>query len=123
MISRRAINLKESHMHRFALIALATFSTAGAALAQPPAAGAPDAVSVRYAAHDLADPAGARNIALRIRVAANRLCGGEDPVARSAFDIAACRQATEAHAAAALAAPLVSHALGLQDRASDLANR
>jgi UrcA family protein len=111
-------------MHRHAFIAAAVLSSAfvGVAAAQPPT-GAPDAITVRYAPHDLSAPAGARDIALRIRLAANRLCGGEDPVARSATDIATCRQTTETQAAAALAAPMVTQALGLPVATSGLATR
>ncbi len=112
-------------MHRpiiFAALALSS-ALATTASAQPPAAPAPDAVTVRYAAAELNTAAGAKNLALRIRVAANRLCGGDDSVARSASTIADCRRATEARAAAGLSAPLVSHALGFAAQEAGLASR
>jgi UrcA family protein len=102
-------------------IIIASVLSATAATAQPPVA--PDAVTVRYSAHELNTAAGARNLALRIRVTANRLCGGDDPVARTASTIADCRQATEARVAARLGAPLVSHALGLAADQADIASR
>jgi hypothetical protein len=56
-------------------------------------------------------------------VAANRLCGGEDPVARTGLNIAKCRREAEARAATELGAPLVSHALGLAADQADIASR
>jgi UrcA family protein len=112
-------------MHRPILFAALAFSSALAttAIAQPPAAGGPDSLTVRYAAAELTTAAGAGHLALRIRVAANRLCGGDDPVTRTASIIADCRRATEVRAAAALGAPLLDHALGLPAQSGGLASR
>src|SRR5258708_40194440 len=110
-------------MHRpilFAALALSS-DLATAAVAQPSVVGAPDAVTIRYAAPELNTAAGARNLALRIRVAANRLCGGDDPAPRTASTIADCRRATEARAAAGLDAPLLNHALRLPAEPAGLA--
>jgi len=112
-------------MHRPILLAALALSSALAttAVAQPPVVSAPDSLTVRYAAPELNTAAGARNLALRIRVAANRLCGGDDPITRTASTIADCRRATEARAAAGLRAPLLDHALGVAAQEADLANR
>lgn len=112
-------------MRRSMLIAALAISAAFAApaLARPALATESDSVSVRYSAPELNTTAGARHLALRIRVAANRLCGGEDPIARAFSATTDCRRAAEARAAAELGAPLVNHALGLSGQAADLANR
>jgi UrcA family protein len=104
-------------------IIIAAVLSATAAAAQPPAASAPNAVTVRYSAPELNTGGGGSNLVLRIRIAGNRLCGGDDPVARTVTTIADCRRATEAHAAAELGAPLVSHALGLTTDQADIASR
>jgi UrcA family protein len=112
-------------MHRAILFAALAISSALAttAVAQPPVAGGPDSLTVRYAAAELNTAAGASNLALRIRVAANRLCGGDNPVTRTASTIADCRRATEARAAAGLGAPLLDRALGLPAETGGLASR
>ena len=104
-------------------IIIAAVLSATAATAQPPATPKLDAVTVRYSAPELSTATGARNLALRIRVAANRLCGGEDPIARAFSATTDCRRTAEARAAAELGAPLVSHALGLPADQADLASR
>ncbi len=112
-------------MHRpILLAALALSSTlVTTAVAQSPLVSAPDSLAVRYEATELNTAAGARNLALRIRVAANLLCGGADPVTRTASTIAECRRATEARAGAGIGAPLLDHALGLPADTGSLASR
>ena len=55
---------------------------------------------------------GARTIGLRIRVAADKVCGGDDPVMRTGDGFQTCKNAAIDRALKELDAPLVTQALG-----------
>jgi UrcA family protein len=56
--------------------------------------------------------AGAKALALRIRVAAAQVCGGEDPVVRLGDGFYRCQEASIGRAVATLDSPLLADALG-----------
>jgi UrcA family protein len=74
---------------------------------------------VRYADLDPNTEAGARRLALRIRLAADRVCS--QIYMQGSDDLAPCHKAAIDGAVAELDAPLVKAALGVSPR-SDLAN-
>jgi len=76
------------------------------------AAAEPVAVRVAYSTAELARPDGAAAVAARIRIAARKACGGDDPVVASGSGFQACQQRTVERAARDLGAPLVAEALG-----------
>jgi UrcA family protein len=82
------------------------------------AGAAPQSIAVRYSNADLAAAPGAARLAHRIHAAADSVCGGEDVVARTGHQFAACRQAAETQAATEIGSPLVSGALGLASPAT-----
>jgi UrcA family protein len=83
---------------------------AGAATAQPDPS---DAVRIKVTAADLNTPDGVKRLALRLRVAAYEVCGGNTPHGREATDFDACRQSAIEHAVAGIDAPVLARALGL----------
>jgi UrcA family protein len=62
---------------------------------------------------DLRSPDGAKEVALRVRVAAEAVCGGDsDPVLRSGDGFGRCREAAIDRAVGGLDAPMLAEALG-----------
>lgn len=60
---------------------------------------------VKVTDSDLRTAAGAKALAMRVRVAAAEVCGGEDPVIRESDGFARCQKASAARAMASLNAP------------------
>jgi UrcA family protein len=99
---------------------LAAAALAGALALATPAAARPLDVwvdnqdarqTVAYTDAERRSERGARAIALRIRVAADRACGGEDPVMRTGDGFQACKKAAIDRALEELDAPLVTQAM------------
>lgn len=95
-------------------VVLAAGATAATAADRDPFAGAaPRAIAIHASQADLASPARARALAIRIRAAASTVCGGDvDPVVRTSDLFAKCREAAIDHALSALNAPVLAQALG-----------
>jgi|SRR5580698_2306657 UrcA family protein len=71
-----------------------------------------DAVTINASDADLNTAAGARVLAVHLRLAANKVCGGDNPLARRDADFPSCRRAAIARAVGRLDAPLLAEALG-----------
>jgi UrcA family protein len=99
--------------------------TVGSAKAAPQSAPPVQIVSdtVTYSDLDLNTAAGAQRMAFRLRVAANRVCGGDDPLVHSGNQLVPCRKAAIARAIAGLDAPLVKEALGIATGRSEVAQQ
>ena len=69
-------------------------------------------VTVHYSDADLRNPAGAMRLAERIRLAARRVCGGDDPVVAVGVRFPACQHRAIDRALATIDAPLLADALG-----------
>ena len=69
-------------------------------------------ITLKYAEADLQTARGAKALALRLRVAAADVCGGELPLVRTGDQFARCREAAIDRAIAPLNAPLLAQALG-----------
>jgi UrcA family protein len=100
---------------------LAATALAGALALATPAAAWPVDVSgdnqdaretVRYTNAERHTERGARTIALRIRVAADRVCGGADPIVRTGDGFQTCKKTAIDRALEDLDAPLVTQAMG-----------
>ncbi len=101
----------------FAALAVTVLSVGGAAMAADVdayGASAPAALTVRATPAELGTPRGAKALALRIRVAAATVCGGDvdPPAIRNGDGFANCRDAAIDRAIRDLHAPLVARALG-----------
>lgn len=102
------------------LLAGALTLSAALALGAPANAGSPavagdeqrNVIRLKYAEADLQTVRGAKALALRLRVAAAEVCGGESPLVRTGGQFARCREATIDRAIATLNAPLLADALG-----------
>jgi UrcA family protein len=98
------------------LCAAAAFSAS--AVAAPARSGAPTAdeqVVVKYSPADLHTAKGAHSLALRIRIAAAKVCGSETIFAYPNNDgFIRCRETAIDNAVKGLDAPLVAQALGRQ---------
>ncbi|HVN01583.1 MAG TPA: UrcA family protein [Caulobacteraceae bacterium] len=104
--------------HRF-LLAAAIVSIAAIATPVPasPASSFGEVVVVtrvvRYREAELHTPGGARSLAVRLKSAAEYVCGGDDILVRFYDrDFIACRESAIDRALATLQAPMVSAALG-----------
>ncbi len=99
----------------FIVAATALASLLGAPVAaQPaPASGHRDLAreTVRYAPSEAISPEGAKRIALRIQIAAERVCGGNNVLVRTGGNFGLCRRDAIERAAATLGAPFVTQAL------------
>jgi UrcA family protein len=91
------------------LAAAAIVGTAHAATIQ---AGPGDAIIIKATDADLHTPAGAQSLAFHIRLAANKVCGGDNALARQDADFQSCRRAAIARAVGRLDAPMLAAALG-----------
>jgi UrcA family protein len=69
-------------------------------------------VVVHYVDADLRSPKAAARLANRVRSAARRVCGGDDPVVATGVNFAACQDQAIDRALATLDAPLLVDALG-----------
>jgi UrcA family protein len=69
-------------------------------------------IRLKYAEADLQTVRGAKALALRLRVAAAEVCGGESPLVRTGGQFPRCREAAIDRAIATLNAPLLADALG-----------
>lgn len=69
-------------------------------------------IRLKYAEADLQTIRGAKALALRLRIAAADVCGGESPLVRTGAQFMRCREATIDRAIAPLNAPLLADALG-----------
>jgi UrcA family protein len=78
--------------------------------------GARNAVTIRASAADLGSPSGAKALAERVRIAAGKVCGADDALARGGADFPACRQAAIDRALTGVDAPLLAAALGRPER-------
>jgi UrcA family protein len=75
--------------------------------------GAAEQVILKVKNADLRSPSGAKEAALRVRVAADKVCGGDrDPVLRSGDGFGRCREAAIDRAIGSVDAPLLAEALG-----------
>ena len=98
-----------------ALAAAAVFSAAPATFAAPLAIGGGGEkviAKVRYDDEDLRTAQSAARLALRIRIAARQVCGGDNPVVASGSHFQSCQHKAIDQALASLNAPLVADALG-----------
>jgi UrcA family protein len=91
---------------------LAVAVIAGATHAATVQAGPGDAITVKATDADLHTPAGVQALAFHIRLAATKVCGGDNPLARQDADFQSCRQAAMARAVGRLDAPMLAAALG-----------
>ena len=93
---------------------IAALAIGSSASAQGPAFGGNEkaSVKIRYSDADIHSADGARRLALRIRVAADRVCGGGEVVAYSADSLKECRRGAIDRALSSLQAPMVAEALG-----------
>jgi UrcA family protein len=93
---------------------IAALAIGSSASAQGPAFGGNEkaSVKIRYNDADIHSADGARRLALRIRVAADRVCGGGEVVAYSADSLKECRRGAIDRALSSLQAPMVAEALG-----------
>jgi len=74
-------------------------------------------VTLKYTDSDIHTVSGAKALALRVRVAAARVCGGDDlPIVRTGDQFMWCRDAAINRAIASLDAPLLVEALGRSPR-------
>lgn len=102
------------------LLAGALTLSAALALGAPSGVGSPamagdeqrNVIRLKYAEADLQTVRGAKALALRLRVAAAEVCGGEDPLVRTGSQFARCREAAIDRAIATMNAPLLAQALG-----------
>ena len=78
-------------------------------------------VQLKITDADLHTPEGAKSLAWRIRVAATRLCGGEQAMIVAGEDRLQCREAAIDRAIRDLNSPLVADALGRAPVTSSLA--
>jgi UrcA family protein len=100
--------------------------TVGAFLAAAPASAASvymygesgrNAVTLKYADSDIRTVQGAKALALRVRVAAAQVCGGDElPIVRTGDQFTWCRDAAINRAIAGIDAPLLADALGRAPR-------
>lgn len=101
----------------FAAIAAAATVAATAAYAQPIGVwGDNDKTQARvtYSDSEVRTLSGAKALAFRIRVAAARVCGADDPIVRSGWRFADCRESAIDRAVRTLGSSLVADALGRQ---------
>jgi UrcA family protein len=113
------------------LLAGALTLSAALTLGVPACAGSPamagdeerNVVRLKYAEADLQTVQGAKALALRLRIAAADVCGGESPLVRTGGQFARCREAAIDRAIAALDAPLLADALGRRISSSIEASR
>jgi UrcA family protein len=113
------------------LLAGALTLSAALALCAPSIAGSPatagddqrNTIKLKYAEADLQTVRGAKALALRLRVAAADVCGGENPLVRTGGQFARCREATIDRAIAPLNAPLLADALGRRNASKFQASR
>ena len=70
------------------------------------------AANVKVRDSDLHTLAGAKALALRIRVASAQVCGGGDPIIRASDGFTRCQAASVDRAVATLRSPLLADALG-----------
>src|SRR5262249_53726879 len=66
---------------------------------------------VRYADAETRDLQGAKKVAFRIRIAAAKVCGGDDPVVRAGEQFQRCQHAAIDRAVRDLGSPMVADAL------------
>jgi UrcA family protein len=85
--------------------------------------GEPNVITLRYVDSDIHTVRGAKALALRIRLAAEAVCGAVDPVVRWGDQFYRCREAAINRAMAPVNAPLVAEALHLSTRLSAQAGR
>ena len=98
-----------------AAAALCGVLTAGAAATADPYDGSrPDenTIVVKATSAEMQTVKGARKVALRLRIAAATVCGGDDPISRLSEDFPKCREDAIDRAISGLNAPLVAEALG-----------
>src|SRR5580658_2604547 len=69
-------------------------------------------IRLKYAQADLQTVRGAKALALRLRIAAADVCGGEFALVRTGNQFARCREAAIDRAITTLNAPLLADALG-----------
>jgi len=72
-------------------------------------------IKLTYSNADIHTVGGAKRFALRMRVAAATVCGGDDPALRMDVHYADCQQAAIRRATSSLNAPLLADALGLSN--------
>lgn len=104
-------------------VALAPLATA---LAMPLPASAADttaAVTIRYSQDEIRTAEGAQALALRLRVAAVDVCGGQDVVQRSGSGFRRCVRATLDRSAMDLGSPMVARALSREPGLTTAARR
>ncbi|MDB5483490.1 MAG: hypothetical protein JWO83_4543 [Caulobacteraceae bacterium] len=80
-------------------------------------------IKLKYVEADLQTLQGAKALALRLRVAAADVCGGELPLVRTGDQFVRCREAAIDRAIATLNAPLLAQALGRRNSANIEASR
>lgn len=78
---------------------------------------------VKVTDSDLHTLAGAKALALRLRVASAEVCGGDDPVIRASSGFTRCQEASIDRAVAMLNSPLLADALGRSPRSLARAGR
>jgi UrcA family protein len=101
----------------FGAVLVATLGSATAVFAEPvPAWGRDEklVVTLKHPDADALSAQGAGALAFRIRIAAARVCGGDDPIVRTSDQFRRCQDAVIDRAVAALDAPMVAQALGRQ---------
>ena len=91
---------------------LAAAVVAGAANAATVQFGPGDAVTIKATHADLNTAAGVQALAVHLRLAANKVCGGDNTLARQDADFPSCRRAAIARAVGRLDAPMLAAALG-----------
>jgi UrcA family protein len=100
-------------MFRSLIVAgLAAAAVAGVAQAATVQASPGGDIIIKATDADLRTAAGAQALALHLRLAANKVCGGDDQLARRDADFANCRRAAIARAVGRLDAPMLAAALG-----------
>ena len=92
--------------------ASAAAALVGAAHAATVQTGPGGVIIIRATDADLRTAAGVPSLAFHIRLAANKVCGGDDPLARQDADFPSCRRAAIARAIGGLDAPMLAAALG-----------
>jgi UrcA family protein len=94
----------------------ASLALASAASAQDRAYGEPEPAAIRiaYSDSDLHTANGAKRLAFRVRLAAAKVCGGDNVLVHMDGGFARCQAAAINRAVGKLNAPLVKEALGIQ---------
>ena len=110
-----------------AALAFCTAMTCTAAVAATPQSVGGDNrevnVRVRYTEAETRSPVGSRAVALRVRKAADRVCGGDNPLLRPTPRFQRCRDATIDRVVRTLDAAPVAEALGRATGVSAVAVR